>query len=124
MSALFWLAFHPSVRLYRWAKRGDFSYGIYLYAFPIQQLLVRYVPGLHPLVLFLIATPLSVTVLNMMEKNTATPSVPPTRLVVSLTAEPTPAFAGARASMIDAVEGALVKPSPPPISTICAAISA
>jgi peptidoglycan/LPS O-acetylase OafA/YrhL len=38
-------------------KYGDFSYGIYLYAFPLQQLLVRHVPDLTPLRLFLLATP-------------------------------------------------------------------
>src|SRR5437879_13192734 len=58
------------------------------------------------------------------EPITATPSVPPTCRVVSLTAEPTPALAGGSASMIDAVDGALVSPRPPPSSTICAAISA
>jgi peptidoglycan/LPS O-acetylase OafA/YrhL len=33
------VAFSEKVRLYRAAKYGDFSYGCYLYAFPIQQML-------------------------------------------------------------------------------------
>ena len=56
---LFWFAFHPRVRLERWAARGDFSYGIYLYAFPIQQLLIHWIPALRPLELFALAMPLS-----------------------------------------------------------------
>lgn len=38
--ALFWLAFHPRIDLSHTARFGDFSYGTYLYAFPIQQMLV------------------------------------------------------------------------------------
>jgi peptidoglycan/LPS O-acetylase OafA/YrhL len=57
---VFWLAFHPRVRVPNAAKYGDFSYGVYLYAFPIQQLLVSARPELQPLLLFAIATPLSV----------------------------------------------------------------
>lgn len=57
---IFWFAFHPSIRVTNAAKHGDFSYGVYLYAFPIQQLLVMGIPGLTPLALFALATPLSV----------------------------------------------------------------
>jgi peptidoglycan/LPS O-acetylase OafA/YrhL len=57
---LFWVAFHPAIRLHHWAKCGDFSYGIYLYAFPIQQLLVHLLGPMHPLSLFAMATPLSI----------------------------------------------------------------
>jgi peptidoglycan/LPS O-acetylase OafA/YrhL len=64
---LFYFAFHPAVRLDRWAHRGDFSYGIYLYAFPLQQLLILYIPFLRtkplfygPMLLFALALPLSV----------------------------------------------------------------
>ncbi len=40
--ALFYAAFRPAFGLQRFAKHGDFSYGLYLYAFPIQQILVTY----------------------------------------------------------------------------------
>ena len=53
---------------------------------------------------------------------TATPSVPPSRRVASLTAEPTPALSLGTTPMIASVAGALVKPMPMPYSTICAAI--
>ena len=35
-------AHNPSIRLQNFACRGDFSYGLYVYAFPIQQLLIQY----------------------------------------------------------------------------------
>jgi peptidoglycan/LPS O-acetylase OafA/YrhL len=38
----FYIAFSMHFRLYRWAKYGDFSYGIYLYAWPVQQLLLLF----------------------------------------------------------------------------------
>jgi hypothetical protein len=34
-----YVAFNPSIKLHRFSKYGDFSYGIYIYAFPIQQAL-------------------------------------------------------------------------------------
>ena len=56
---LFWVAFSPSIRLGRAGEFGDFSYGTYLYAFPIQQLLMRqFGHTVSPLVLFAVATPL------------------------------------------------------------------
>jgi hypothetical protein len=43
---------------------------------------------------------------------TATPTAPPISRVVSLTAEPTPAWAGGREPMIDSVAGAMASPMP------------
>ncbi len=57
---LFFIAFDPRIKLQRFARYGDFSYGMYLFAFPIQQLLVRYFGSeLTPYRLFFIAFPLS-----------------------------------------------------------------
>lgn len=59
---LFYLAFLPLGNLYRWAKHGDLSYGVYLYAYPIQRLLIsEQFRGYHltPLTLFLLAWVLS-----------------------------------------------------------------
>ena len=39
---LLYLAFARRLHLQRFARHGDFSYGLYLYAFPVQQLLVLY----------------------------------------------------------------------------------
>ena len=49
---------------------------------------------------------------------TATPSAPPTWRVVSLTAEPTPAFARGSEPMIDSVAGAMTSPMPAAMMTI------
>jgi peptidoglycan/LPS O-acetylase OafA/YrhL len=57
---LFAAAFSPALRVHGWARPGDFSYGIYLYAFPIQQLIVQRLGAIHPLALFALATPAAV----------------------------------------------------------------
>lgn len=58
---IFYAAFQRRVRVHSFGKYGDFSYGIYLYAFGIQQILVWMAGGsMHPLVLFALATPLSI----------------------------------------------------------------
>ena len=54
---------------------------------------------------------------------TATPRVPPSSRVASLTAEPTPARAGGRTSRIDSVAGVEMRPMPSPIMTICGTIT-
>src|SRR5947207_581415 len=53
---------------------------------------------------------------------TATPRVPPSRRVASLTADPTPALAFGTTPIIASVAGALVRPIPVPRMTIWAAI--
>ncbi len=45
---IFWTAFNANIKLQNWAKNGDFSYGMYLYAFPILQLTIMYLqPHMH-----------------------------------------------------------------------------
>lgn len=57
---VFWFGYHPRLQLHNFARFGDFSYGTYLYAFPIQQLLVQQAGGsLNPYLLFIVAAPLS-----------------------------------------------------------------
>ena len=57
---LFFIAFDPRIKLQRFARYGDFSYGMYLFAFPIQQILVCYFGlELTPYRLFIAAFPLS-----------------------------------------------------------------
>jgi peptidoglycan/LPS O-acetylase OafA/YrhL len=51
---------HLSLPVLRsWSKPGDFSYGMYLYAFPIQQLLVHWRKDLTPMTLFALSAPLT-----------------------------------------------------------------
>ena len=58
---LLWLAYLPALNRLHLGRSGDFSYGTYLYAYPIQQLLIQSFPGIKsPVMLFLIAGPLSV----------------------------------------------------------------
>ena len=53
--------------MHDWARRGDLSYGLYLYAFPIQMLLIHWFgpwlnprfDSFNPLILFLAAVPLT-----------------------------------------------------------------
>jgi len=55
---LFYLAFLPLGNLYAFAEHGDLSYGVYLYAYPIQRVLIsEQFRGYHlsPLTLFLAA---------------------------------------------------------------------
>ncbi len=54
---LFYITFHPLINYSKFAQKGDFSYGVYLYAWPIQQLLMYYLSdNIEPLTLFGMAT--------------------------------------------------------------------
>jgi len=58
--ALLFIAFQPRLKLQNFARHGDFSYGVYLYAFPIQQMLVQqFGKALTPPRLFCLALPLT-----------------------------------------------------------------
>ncbi|MGF7151731.1 peptidoglycan/LPS O-acetylase OafA/YrhL [Sphingomonas zeicaulis] len=50
-----WLAFVPSPLLRKLSRAPDYSYGIYIYAFPIQQTLIQFAPGLSPAMHALVA---------------------------------------------------------------------
>ncbi len=56
---ILYVAFSRTLQLHNAARFGDFSYGTYLYAFIIQQLLVSVWPGVTPMQLFLAAAPLA-----------------------------------------------------------------
>jgi peptidoglycan/LPS O-acetylase OafA/YrhL len=57
---LFYVAFRAELPLHNFAKYGDLSYGIYLYHFPIIQLLQHFAHGgLAPLTVFALAFPLT-----------------------------------------------------------------
>tara|TARA_R110002096_G_scaffold179063_3_gene355985 strand:+ start:1124 stop:2239 length:1116 start_codon:yes stop_codon:yes gene_type:complete len=50
--ATFWLAYVPKGKIRLFNKSGDYSYGIYIYAYPIQQTLVSLVPDITPMQMF------------------------------------------------------------------------
>lgn len=66
------VAFHPLVRLNNFGKYGDFSYGIYIYAFPIQQVIISHHPGITPMQLclsaFAVTLPVAVLSWRLIEK--------------------------------------------------------
>jgi peptidoglycan/LPS O-acetylase OafA/YrhL len=50
---LFCIAFSPELKMENFARHGDFSYGVYVYAWPVQQLLIQYWGrSLNPYTLF------------------------------------------------------------------------
>lgn len=52
--AVFWAAYVPNLHFFN--RLGDYSYGLYIYAFPIQQTLRQYFPDIAPLTLFACAS--------------------------------------------------------------------
>ncbi len=60
--ALLVLAYHPQMRFSAFNRLGDYSYGLYLYAFPIQQALVLLNRDITPWRLFALALPLTLAV--------------------------------------------------------------
>ena len=56
------LALHPSLHVARWNDRVDYSYGIYVFAFPIQQTLLSKTGTMQPIVFFLICYPIILVV--------------------------------------------------------------
>jgi len=57
--ATFWLAYIPGGLIRRYNEIGDYSYGIYIYAFPLQGLAVWLMPGQQPLTNMAISFPLT-----------------------------------------------------------------
>jgi peptidoglycan/LPS O-acetylase OafA/YrhL len=52
------IAFAPIGWMKSWDAHSDYSYGMYLFAFPIQQFIVRFLGPMQPLAHFLVALPL------------------------------------------------------------------
>lgn len=57
--SVFVLAYLPAGRIRAYNRVGDYSYGIYIYAFPVQQLAVHLFPQMTPLQNILMAFPLT-----------------------------------------------------------------
>jgi peptidoglycan/LPS O-acetylase OafA/YrhL len=54
---LFYLAYVPSGLIRRYNQLGDYSYGVYIYAFPVQQAVAALIPGVSvPQMILLSAT--------------------------------------------------------------------
>ena len=55
-------AYHPRLQWRAFNRVGDYSYGVYVYSFPIQQSLIAFNPGIDPMPLFGLALPLTLAV--------------------------------------------------------------
>ena len=49
-----YLAYAPLPLISRFGKYGDFSYGLYIFSFPVQQLLMHWTDGQLPLIPFML----------------------------------------------------------------------
>lgn len=56
---IIFLAYHPRLRIYSLDQLGDISYGVYIYAFPTQQLIAYYYNGITPSEMLFLALPLT-----------------------------------------------------------------
>lgn len=56
------LAYHPRVQWPWFNRLGDYSYGLYVYSFPLQQTLMQRLPSLEPPTLFALSLPLTLAV--------------------------------------------------------------
>jgi peptidoglycan/LPS O-acetylase OafA/YrhL len=54
---VFVLGYHPKLFFAPYTRLGDYSYGLYIYAFPTQQIISYYHPGIHQFQLFALAFP-------------------------------------------------------------------
>jgi peptidoglycan/LPS O-acetylase OafA/YrhL len=54
---VFFSAYHPRVNLRHFARENDLSYGIYLWGWPLLQVLTRLLPHLNGVTIFLVAMP-------------------------------------------------------------------
>ncbi len=53
--AVLWIAYVPAGPIRKFNRLGDYSYGVYIYAYPIQQAVIASDPNLSPISVFLIA---------------------------------------------------------------------
>lgn len=50
------LALHPKCKLPSIDRWGDISYGLYIYAFPVQQMIAHLIPKIQPMTMFLLSS--------------------------------------------------------------------
>ena len=55
----FWIGFVPKGALLAYNRLGDYSYGVYIYAFPVQQGVEWFLPGMSPALNIALALPVT-----------------------------------------------------------------
>lgn len=70
---VFWFVFTPKIKLHNIGKLGDFSYGMYIYSFPVQQTIIYYLGNRMPVgkmifLSFIFTIPLAMFSWFMVEK--------------------------------------------------------
>ncbi len=59
---VFWLAYIPAGFIRHYNKLGDYSYGVYIYHYPIQQVLMYAIGGFSPFALLFVSLPLTIAI--------------------------------------------------------------
>ena len=83
-------AFRTPASLRRTTAPGDVSYGIYVYAFPVQQSVAAIWPGIDPLVMFAIAFPVTYGLAFLSWRIVERPALALKRFVAPRPPEPVP----------------------------------
>lgn len=72
---VFWLAYIPAGFIRRYNQLGDYSYGVYIYHYPIQQVLMYAIGGFSPFVLFFASLPFTIVIAVLSWKLVEKPSL-------------------------------------------------
>ncbi|MGR8801691.1 acyltransferase family protein, partial [Klebsiella variicola] len=73
---IFYVSFSKKINLHNFGKYGDLSYGMYVYAFPIQQTVVHLHGGsMNPIENFLITTPITIAIAYLSWKFIESPAL-------------------------------------------------
>jgi hypothetical protein len=57
---IIWFGYGPKLKFLDWTNQTDLSYGTYLYAFPVQQIVAMHESLRHPWINFLISGPVAI----------------------------------------------------------------
>ncbi len=72
---VFWLAYIPTGFIRRYNLFGDYSYGVYIYHYPTQQVLMYSIGGFSPLSLFFVSLPLTIVIAILSWERVEKPSL-------------------------------------------------
>lgn len=73
--AVLFLALHPKLRLPSMDRWGDISYGLYIYAFPVQQTIAYLIPQVKPFNMFIMSTAITVMLATLSWRSVEKPAL-------------------------------------------------